>query len=252
MIITKKMLGERITSFRKMKGLSQEELAFSIDLSRSALAKIEMGQRTVSALELNDIGNVLGFSLNEILAVDFEGSTDGTEQLPKEIDTTPYPSKLRAVLLYVLERCAGKSNVGETVLYKMLYFSDFDYYELYQKYLTGMKYRKLSYGPVPLRIEHFINSMIQRNDLRRIKCRYQSYLQTRYVPLQSPDRTLLGSAEKEVIDKVIDQFSDMSAAAISVWSHHDQPWLLSKNGEVIDYRLALLRQAPYSVVRSAL
>lgn len=251
MIITKKVLGERITSFRRMKGLSQEELAFNIDLSRSALAKIEMGQRTVSALELNAIGNVLGFSLNEILAADFEVGPNETERASKEIETTPYPLKLRTVLLYVLERCAGKSNVGETVLYKMLYLSDFDYYELYQKYLTGMKYRKLSYGPVPLRIEHFINSMIERNDLRRIKCRYQSYLQTRYVPLRQPDHTLLDAAERKVIDRVIDQFSDMSAAAISVWSHHDQPWLLSKNGEEIDYAYALLRQAPYSVARSA-
>lgn len=250
MIITKKMLGERITSFRKMKGLSQEELAFNIDLSRSALAKIEMGQRTVSALELNAIGNVLGFSLNEILAADFEAGPVGTEQPPKEVEATPYPLKLQTILLYILERCAGKSNVGETVLYKMLYFSDFDYYELYQKYLTGMKYRKLSYGPVPLRIEHFINRMIARNELRRIKCRYQSYLQTRYVPLRPPDHALMDAAEREVIDRVIDRFSDMSAATISVCSHHDQPWLLSKNGEEIDYAFALLRQAPYSVARS--
>ncbi|MDD4141558.1 MAG: hypothetical protein PHR20_02025 [Bacteroidales bacterium] len=34
------------------------------------------------------------------------------------------------VLLYILERCSGKTNVGKTVLYKLLYFSDFNYYEL--------------------------------------------------------------------------------------------------------------------------
>ena len=35
--------------------------------------------------------------------------------------------KFENVLLYILEKCAGKPNVGETVLYKLLYFSDFNY-----------------------------------------------------------------------------------------------------------------------------
>ena len=57
--------------------------------------------------------------------------------------------KFKNVLLYILERCAGKPNVGETVLYKLLYFADFNYYELYEEHLTGAKYRKLPFGPVP-------------------------------------------------------------------------------------------------------
>ena len=40
------------------------------------------------------------------------------------------PKKLKNVILYILEKCAGKPNVGETVLYKLLYFIDFDNFEI--------------------------------------------------------------------------------------------------------------------------
>ena len=68
-----------------------------------------------------------------------------------------------------------------------------------------------------------------------------------YIPLIKPDLTLLKASEKEVIDKVIGQYSDWSAAAISNYSHKDMPWLASKEGEEIDYELAFYREAPFSV-----
>ncbi len=244
-MMTKKHLGARITGLRKVKGLSQEELAHNTGISRSALAKIEIGQRTVSALELNAIGQALGFSFDDFLSSEFvENNPETAGDLRRT--ASRFPEKLRAVILYILERCAGKPNVGETVLYKLLYFSDFDYYERYQENLTGMKYRKLPYGPVPLFIEHFINDMIEAKFLRRIKCRYQGYLQTRYLPLHQADLLVLSERDIAVIDRVIGQFSDMSAAAISAWSHNDPPWMLSKNGQVIDYGLVHSRQRAYS------
>ena len=156
-------------------------------------------------------------------------------------------NKLQNVLLYLLEKCAGKPNVGETVLYKLLYFSDFNYYELYEEHLTGATYRKLPFGPVPQKLNTLITQMLDANQLKRIKTNYHGYLQTRYLPLQKADLTKLKASEKEVIDKVIEQMSDWSAKAISSYSHKDMPWLASKDGEVIDYELAFYREMPFSV-----
>jgi uncharacterized phage-associated protein len=50
-----------------------------------------------------------------------------------------------------------------------------------------------------------------------------------------------------VIDHVIEQMSDWSAATISNYSHKDIPWLASKEGEAINYELAFYREAPFSV-----
>ena len=155
--------------------------------------------------------------------------------------------KFKNVLLYILERCAGKPNVGETVLYKLLYFADFNYYELYEEQLTGAKYRKLPYGPVPQKLDSIIKQMIDDGYLQRVKTAYQGYPQTRYLPLQKANLTELLASEKEVIDRVIEQMSDWSATAISNYSHKDIPWIASKEGEEINYELAFYREAPFSV-----
>ena len=89
--------------------------------------------------------------------------------------------------------------------------------------------------------------MIEGKELKRIKHKYHSYTQTRYLPLVKPDLTTLLASEKQVIDDVIERYSDWSAAAISNYSHKDMPWLASEEGKVIDYELAFYREAPYSV-----
>ncbi|MBK8746371.1 MAG: SocA family protein [Saprospiraceae bacterium] len=78
-------------------------------------------------------------------------------------------NKLKNVLLYILENCAGKPNVVETVLYKLLYFSDFNYYKLYDEHLTGASYRKFPYGPVPQKLDTIINEMMDEGMLKRVK-----------------------------------------------------------------------------------
>ena len=253
--LSQKQIGKRISELRKLKGLSQEDLAKSVKISRPSLAQIELGNRTVDVLEFQRLSMVLGFSLDDFVSKDFSANQDldvKAEAKSKKADeriSVPslQVSKFKNVLLYILERCAGKPNVGETVLYKLLYFSDFNYYELYEEHLTGAKYRKLPYGPVPQKLDIIILQMIDNGQLQRVKTEYHGYPQTRYLPLVKADLTELKASEKEVIDRVIEQLSDWSAAAISNYSHKDMPWLASKEGEEINYELAFYRDAPFSV-----
>jgi len=253
--LSQKQIGQRITELRKMKGLSQEDLAKSVKISRPSLAQIELGNRSVDILELQKLSLVLEFSLDDFMSKDFSASQDvdlkEEKKAKKQEERISVPTlqvnKFKNVLLYILERCAGKPNVGETVLYKLLYFSDFNYYELYEEHLTGAKYRKLPYGPVPQKLDTIIGQMIEKGQLQRVKTEYHGYPQTRYLPLEKADLTELKASEKEIIDRVIEQMSDWSAAAISNYSHRDMPWLASKEGEEINYELAFYRDAPFSV-----
>lgn len=253
--LSQKQIGQRIAELRKIKGFSQEDLAKSVRVSRPSLAQMELGNRSVDVLELQKLSFVLGFSLDEFMAKDFSIGQDVESKVESKIkkaaERISIPKlqvkKFKNVLLYILERCAGKPNVGETVLYKLLYFSDFNYYELYEEQLTGAKYRKLPYGPVPQKLDTIINQMIENNQMQRVKTEYHGYMQTRYLPLVKANLTELKASEKEIIDRVIEQLSDWSAAAISNYSHNDLPWLVSKEGETINYELAFYREAPYSV-----
>ena len=258
--LTQKQIGKRITELRKTKGLSQEDLAKSVKISRSSLAQIELGNRSVDILELQKLSLILEFSLDDFMAKDFspdsyresqelEGEEEKKAKTAKERISVPtlQISKFKNVLLYILERCAGKPNVGETVLYKLLYFSDFNYYELYEEHLTGAKYRKLPYGPVPQKLDTIIGQMIKNGQLQRVKTAYHGFPQTRYLPLEKPDLTELRASEKEVIDRVIAQMSDWSAAMLSNYSHGDKPWKASKDGDEINYELVFYRRPPYSI-----
>jgi transcriptional regulator with XRE-family HTH domain len=254
--LSQKEIGKRIMALRKAKGLSQDDLAKNVGISRSSLVQVELGNRYLDVLELYKLSLFLQFSLDEFLSKDFDQqkkeeviSIKKTKEKAEERIAVPEMSisKFKNILLYILEKCAGKPNVGETVLYKLLYFSDFNYYELYEEHLSGARYRKLPYGPVPKRFETIVNSMIEKEELKKIKTEYYDKIQTRYIPLTKPDLTKLKASEKEVIDRVIEQMSDWSAAAISTYSHNDMPWKASKEGEDINYELAFYRDAPYSV-----
>ncbi len=253
--MSQKQIGQRIAGLRKFKGLSQEELAKSIKISRPSLAQIELGNRSVNILELQKLSRVLGFSLDDLMSEYFtivqEVPFKEEQKLKKANERISVPTlqvnKFKNVFLYIIERCAGKPNVGETVLYKLLYFSDFNYYEIHEEHLTGAKYRKLPFGPVPQKLDSIINQMIDDREIQRIKVSYFDKAQTRYIPLVSADLKTINGAEKEVIDKVIDQMSDWSAAAISNYSHKDMPWLASNEGDDIDYELVFYRDAPFSV-----
>lgn len=253
--LSQKKIGQRITELRRIKGLSQEELAKSIKISRPSLAQIELGNRGVDILELQKISSVLAFSLDDFVSENFSASQalplNEEKKTKKEKERISVPklqlNKFKNVLLYILERCAGKPNVGETVLYKLLYFADFNYYELYEEHLTGAKYRKLPYGPVPQKFDAILGQMIEKGQLQKVKTEYHGYPQTRFLPLEKADLSELRASEKEIIDRVIEQMSDWSAAAISNYSHKDMPWLASKEGEEINYELAFYRDAPYSV-----
>ena len=240
---------------RKAKGLSQEDLAKRIEMSRPSLAQIELGNRNLSVYELFSLSQVLGFSLDEFLSPDFRTEETFQYEQPK-IEEMPdlrvsvpelKMDKFKNILLYLLERCAGKPNIGETVLNKLLYFCDFNFYELYEEHLTGARYKKLAYGPVPQKMDAIINQMIEEGKLQRIKTAYHGFPQTRYIPLEKAELLQLSAAEKTVIDNVIQQMSDWNANKISDYSHKDMPWLVTNENDYISYNLAFYRELPYSV-----
>lgn len=225
-----------------------------MNIPRSSVAQMELGNRNVSVTEMISLSEILGFSIDRFLAADYSPETkifvtaEPTASYQKTRVSIPEinPEKFRNVLLYILEHSAGKPNVGETVLNKLLYFCDFNFYEIYEEHLTGAQYRKLPFGPVPQKLDSIITQMIESGMLQRIKTEFKGFPQTRFLPLVKADLTRMSAAEKEVIDRVLERFSDWSASCISEYSHNDMPWKATDDGEIIDYDLALYRELPYS------
>ncbi len=60
-------LGQNIRHYRKLKKLSQEELAFSISSARNYIGCIERAEKAPSLALIFDIADVLGCKVNDLL-----------------------------------------------------------------------------------------------------------------------------------------------------------------------------------------
>jgi len=252
-LVTKEFIGKKIREMRLKKGHSQELLAAALGINRVGVSQIESGRRDVSSVELAALSEYFGVPADALLGA------GGPDQEISEAETVPADAgerisvpklkkkKFKEVLLYILEKTAGKQNVGQTVIYKLLYFADFNYYEKYEEHLTGAKYIKNRFGPTPTAFGAILDEMVAAGEASPDCNKYFGKSQTRYVARRRADLRALNGAEKEIIDEVINRLADMNGAQISDYSHDDIPWKVAKEGEAIDYEAVFYRTPQYSV-----
>lgn len=219
---------------RKDFGVSQEEIARVLGLSRPTIVKIEKGERALSAEE--------EVTLNTF----FEGLTGDISTMrinipQKNID------KFKQVLLYVLERVGARPNVGMTVLYKLLYFIDFDYYEKHEEQLMGLTYFKNTYGPAPREFKLVIDELIAAGEVEEVKSTFFKREQKKYLPRKTANLRILNGEELEMIDSVLDRYADRTATELSEMSHRDTPWKVAEDNEDLEYEHAFYRPDEFSV-----
>jgi len=245
-MINKQSLGNKIKALREFDGMSQEDLAQKIGLSRVAISQVEQGNRSVDFLELAKIAEVFKLKTDYFLIEDELPDIKLTKN-QKKVNNFDQ-KKLKNVILYILEKCAGKPNVGETVLYKLLYFIDFDNFEINNQSISGLDYIHLQYGPVPAASQYLpvIEAMKSGQELKIIIQDYFGLKIKRYINLIRYDIDSLCPKETKVIDDVIGALSNMSASQIEEYSHGDAPWQLTGGKEVIPYNLVFERQIPYA------
>lgn len=247
-------LGEKIKDLRASKGLSQEKVAGSLGISRVSFSQIENGERKITVEEILKLSKLFDIPCDVLLdlqqAISVTLAKEPTLENKQEIRISVPQKKLdkfKEVLLYILNKVGSKPNVGETVIYKLLYFIDFDFYERFEEQLIGATYLKNHYGPTPAEFKEIIKEMIKNKELIEVKNQYFQYPQTKYLPLQPPDLTKLKGNEIQIIDEVLDKLSNYNANEISEYSHNDVPWLTTEKGGIIDYEKVFYRTKPYSV-----
>lgn len=221
---------------RKKFGLSQAEMAKRLSVSRPTYIKIETGERALTKTEREKINSI------------FEKLTDlGVESNMRINVPQQNIEKFKQVLLYVLQEVGAKPNVGMTVLYKLLYFIDFDFYEKHEKQLMGLTYIKNTHGPTPREFVSVVREMKESGELVEVKSKYFAHEQKKFLPNHNPDLSLLSAQELELIDDVLSKYADKSAAQLSNMTHRDTPWKVTEDGKDIDYELAFYRPEEFSV-----
>lgn len=242
---------------RAKQNISQEKLAQEIGLSRPTYLQIEKGERELTVTEAQKLAGIFGMSLEDFLmGKEHQVSLPKLPSKQKAVEekndiriNVPQEKmdKFREILLYILQKIGAKPNVGETVIYKILYFMDFDFYEKFEEQLMGLKYIKNHHGPSPVGFTQLVAKMEADNDLVRVKSKYFQYDQKKYMPLREPDLSKIDARELQHIDVELARLSHMNATQIREYSHGDLPWKVHKMGEQLEYECAFYREQPYSM-----
>lgn len=254
------MIGKYIQKQREKLNYSQNYVAQKLGISRPTYINIEQGTRDLSLTELQKLAKLLNMSINDLLnqktgdkiKIDIiekkKYKNDNLEENLRISIPQKNFNKFREVFLYILTKVGAKPNVGETVLYKLLYFIDFDYYEKYEEQFIGATYIKNHHGPTPVEFKKLVDEMVAKEELVIVKNKYFNYDQKKYLAVREPDLSkLLSAQELHHIDEVLARLSDKNASELSEYSHQDVPWIVTEDTKPIDYETVFYRTPKTSV-----
>ena len=256
----KYMLAKFIKQMRKKNGLTQEFMASELGMSRPTYSLLEKDANDLTIGQATKLAQLFGIDIESFLqSYDSAATAEIKPIKPAPKSRVDKPAmrisipqknyeKFKEVLLYVLSKVGGRPNVGETVLYKLLYFIDFDYFEKFEEQLIGATYIKNHFGPTPVEFKVIVDRMISDGELVKVEDKYFNHLQKKYLPVRDPDlRKLKDARELRHIDEVIARLGDKNASELSEYSHEDVPWLIAKDNEPLDYEAVFYRTPKTSV-----
>lgn len=255
-------LAKFIKELRLARELSQEDVAKHLRVSRPTYVQIEQGGRELTISEAENLADFFGISLTHFLAREADAQEHHVVLQKESPKRTKEPvlrisvpqknvQKFKEVLLYVLSKVGAWPNVGEVVLYKLLYFIDFNYYEKYEEQLIGATYIKNKYGPTPVEFKQIVHDMIANEELDSVNTKYFTYMQKKYLPIRDPHMEVLNARELQMIDEVLELYGRKSATELSTLSHRDVPWVTAEDGKPIDYEAVFYRTPEFSVRRES-
>lgn len=236
-----------IQNKRKILGISQMEMAESLGISRPTYTKLEKGELKPTEQQKAILAGLFNVGQDTV-----ETNILNTKiKIPDNVEIREIPKenteKFKEVLLYILGKVGSRPNIGQTVLYKLLYFIDFDYYEKFEEQLIGATYIKNTYGPTPVSFAKIVKQMGSEGRLVEVRSKYFNHDQTKYIPVTEANVSNLSGQELKHIDNEIERLAHLTAGRLSELSHKDTPWMVAKDREILEYEYVFYRPEETSV-----
>jgi uncharacterized phage-associated protein len=148
-------------------------------------------------------------------------------------------SKLKNILLFYIEKFGG---VYSTKMNKLLFYTDFLSYKKYGMAMSGLAYKAIQYGPVPVRWDR-VYSLIDDIDNEIVEFE-SGNSGTKLCSQLSTDLSAFSTNEMAVLEAVYERFKDTTATEISEISHEEDAWKdYFETKEMIDFNKAFSLRA---------
>jgi putative zinc finger/helix-turn-helix YgiT family protein len=150
----------------------------------------------------------------------------------------PDVNKMANLLLYLITSCNPDYN-DKLKLNKLLFYSDYYHYQQTGKSITGLTYRAIPYGPVPVNYDYLFAYLT--NDLKLIEPTFSESLNSKVIEYfsvkKSFDLSVFDQEELQTIKKIIEKFRNTNSWELVELSHKEKAWIeLNKNSGIISYQ----------------
>jgi transcriptional regulator with XRE-family HTH domain len=210
---------ERVTKLREQSGLTQEEVATKLDISRQRWILVEKGERDLSTEELGKLAELFGIDI-----------ADFFEEIP---DVEKFKQMYFACIQFASDKRGG---VPKTKLAKLLYLADFTYFFNELEPMSGVKYRRMEFGPVADIFFSLTEDLYESGkiDIKPVEQALVICTKTRDVSFDRLTKEELG-----LIKSICTIWKDKRTAEIVNFTHEQKPWKMCRDGEFIPYSLII-------------
>jgi len=149
--------------------------------------------------------------------------------------------KYQEVILYLAEKLGGEIK-GKKKLAKLLYFVDFDFFEKFQKSITGDTYKALPMGPFPVTMEKILVDMAnEKMIIIKSEKERGGYNPTEIYKVSAKAKGLFSKDEQQILDRVVLKYGHLTGKQLEDLTHAEAPYIGTAPNQEITYELAFYR-----------
>ncbi len=215
---------QKIKQLRIEKNLSQEQIAQAIGVSRPTYNAIEAGKQKLDLDEAKKLADVFGIDVDTLLS----GNIPNLEKYKQMI------------LAYLRMNLSGDGKVPKTKLAKLLYLADFAWFYENLESMSGMQYRKITYGPVPDLFFRAIDELEESGKIiveRKNDEGRDMFLISESESNRNEKLSTVSKEEGELMLNIVGKWKDKKTKDIVNFTHNQLPYFLCREDELIPYEL---------------
>lgn len=156
----------------------------------------------------------------------------------------PDDEKAKELILYLAWKEQEDPRFGETKLHKLLFFSDFYFYGLHGRTITGQCYQRQKFGPT---LRRYLRLKAELEEEKAAVTQPASFFgrnQKRLVPLRRPDLSKFTAEEIALIDEAVTELWEHTGTDLSDYTHKMPAWLAFPMGADIPPSTVFITKRP--------
>lgn len=156
--------------------------------------------------------------------------------------------KYENTILYLCQRLGGEIR-GKKKLAKLLYYLDFDFFEKFQKSITGDIYKAYPKGPLPSEMVKITEELVKNRkiEIKTIQEWGEGYAPTEiYKCLVEPDLSVFDDDEIKMLNRIVKKYGALNGEQLAELSHSEAPYVGTELRKNIPYELSFYRGTDFS------